>query len=121
LTLRPIIPNAQAGVNHVCFAIEKFDPNEVMGILTDNGLEPIEFGIPALVKPLTCAIRLRQWANNSGGPTHPLGPPELYLTDPDNIARRNLPVTHGWTNTMLASEGGINPKLSLSITRAGIR
>jgi len=45
LTLRPIIPNAQAGVNHVCFAIEKFDPNEVMGILTDNGLEPIEFGI----------------------------------------------------------------------------
>jgi catechol 2,3-dioxygenase-like lactoylglutathione lyase family enzyme len=74
-----------AGINHVCFTIENFDPNRVMGILAENGLEPIEYGVPALVKPLTCRTRLRQRANNGGGPTYPLGTPELYLNDPDNI------------------------------------
>lgn len=78
-------PNVKAGINHVCFTIENFDPNRVMGILVGNGLEPIEYGIPALIKPLTCRVRLRQRANNGGGPTHPLGTPELYFNDPDNI------------------------------------
>jgi catechol 2,3-dioxygenase-like lactoylglutathione lyase family enzyme len=78
-------PNVTAGVLHVCFTIQNFDPNRVMGILADNGLEPIEYGIPALIKPLTCRTRLRQRANNGGGPTYPLGTPELYLNDPDNI------------------------------------
>ena len=78
-------PNAKAGVNHVAFTIENFDANRVMGILANNGLEPIEYGIPALIKPLTCRTRLRQRANNGGGPTSPLGTPELYFNDPDNI------------------------------------
>lgn len=78
-------PKLMAGINHVCFTIENFDPNRVMGILVENGLEPIEYGVPALIKPLTCRTRLRQRANNGGGPTHPLGTPELYLNDPDNI------------------------------------
>jgi catechol 2,3-dioxygenase-like lactoylglutathione lyase family enzyme len=78
-------PNVKAGINHACFTIENFDPNRVMGILVGNGLEPIEYGIPALIKPLTCRVRLRQRANNGGGPTHPLGTPELYFNDPDNI------------------------------------
>jgi hypothetical protein len=56
-----------------------------MAILIGNGLEPIENGIPALIKPLTCRVRWRQRANNGGGPTSPLGTPELYFTDPDNI------------------------------------
>jgi len=78
-------PNAIPGINHACFTIENFDPNRVMGILIANGLQPIENGIPALIKPLTCRVRLRQRANNGGGPTSPLGTAELYFTDPDNI------------------------------------
>jgi catechol 2,3-dioxygenase-like lactoylglutathione lyase family enzyme len=78
-------PNAIPGINHVCFTIENFDANRVMGILIANGFEPIETGIPALIKPLTCRVRLRQRANNGGGPTSPLGTAELYFTDPDNI------------------------------------
>lgn len=78
-------PNAIAGINHACFTIDNFDPNGVMGILIANGLEPIENGIPALIKPLTCRVRLRQRANNGGGPTSPLGTAELYFNDPDNI------------------------------------
>ena len=78
-------PNAISGINHACFTIENFDTERAMAILIDNGLEPIENGIPALIKPLTCRVRWRQRANNGGGPTSPLGTPELYFTDPDNI------------------------------------
>jgi catechol 2,3-dioxygenase-like lactoylglutathione lyase family enzyme len=78
-------PNAISGINHACFTIENFDAERVMGILIDNGLEPIENGIPVLIKPLTCRVRWRQRADNGGGPTSPLGTPELYFTDPDNI------------------------------------
>jgi catechol 2,3-dioxygenase-like lactoylglutathione lyase family enzyme len=78
-------PNAVSGINHACFTIEHFDAERVMAILIDNGLEPIENGIPALIKPLTCRVRWRQRANNGGGPTSPLGTAEVYFTDPDNI------------------------------------
>ncbi len=78
-------PNAVSGINHACFTIENFDPERVMATLVENGLEPIENGIPSLIKPLTCRVRWRQRANNGGGPTSPLGTPELYFTDPDNL------------------------------------
>src|SRR6266446_4128333 len=78
-------PNAVSGINHVCFTIENFDAERAMATLIDHGLEPIENGIPALIKPLTCRVRWRQRANNGGGPTSPLGTPEVYFTDPDNI------------------------------------
>jgi len=78
-------PNVASGINHACFTIENFNAEGAMAILIDNGLEPIENGIPALIKPLTCRVRWRQRANNGGGPTSPLGTPELYFTDPDNI------------------------------------
>jgi catechol 2,3-dioxygenase-like lactoylglutathione lyase family enzyme len=76
---------ATGAPNHACFTIQRFDPNRVMGILADNGLEPIEYGNNAAVKPLTCRTRLRQRSNNGGGPTHPLGSYELYFNDPDNL------------------------------------
>jgi catechol 2,3-dioxygenase-like lactoylglutathione lyase family enzyme len=79
-------PNAKAGINHACFTMPAFDPNTVMGILSDHGLEPIEYGNSALIKPLTCRTRFRQRANNGGGPGHWLGTAELYFNDPDNIA-----------------------------------
>jgi catechol 2,3-dioxygenase-like lactoylglutathione lyase family enzyme len=78
-------PNAVSGINHACFTIENFDPERVMAILIEDRLEPIENGIPSLIKPLTCRVRWRQRANNGGGPTSPLGTPELYFTDPDNL------------------------------------
>jgi catechol 2,3-dioxygenase-like lactoylglutathione lyase family enzyme len=78
-------PNARAGVNHVCFTMPAFDPNSVMNILSDNGLEPIEYGNASLIKPMTCRTRFRQRASNGGGPGHWLGTPELYFNDPDNI------------------------------------
>jgi catechol 2,3-dioxygenase-like lactoylglutathione lyase family enzyme len=78
-------PNAVSSINHACFTIENFDPERVMAILIENGLEPIENGIPSLTKPLTCRVRWRQRVNNGGGPTSPLGTPELYFTDPDNL------------------------------------
>jgi len=88
------------GINHVCFTIKNFDPGRAMGLLTDNGLEPIEFGNSSLIKPLTCRVRLRQRAANGGGPTSPLGTAELYFTDPDNIAIQLQDVSYcggsGW-------------------------
>lgn len=78
-------PKAAGGINHACFTVENFDAERAMAVLIENGLEPIETGIPALVKPLTCRVRWRQKANNGGGPTSPLGTPEVYFTDPDNI------------------------------------
>ena len=88
------------GINHVCFTIKNFDPGRAMGVLTDNGLEPIEFGNASLIKPLTCRVRLRQRAANGGGPTSPLGTAELYFTDPDNIAIQLQDVSYcggsGW-------------------------
>jgi catechol 2,3-dioxygenase-like lactoylglutathione lyase family enzyme len=88
------------GINHVCFTIENFDPGRAMGVLADNGLEPIEFGNASLIKPLTCRVRLRQRAANGGGPTSPLGTAELYFTDPDNIAIQLQDVSYcggsGW-------------------------
>jgi len=78
-------PNAMSGINHACFTIENFDTEKVMATLIANDFVPIETGIPALVKPLTCRVRWRQRANNGGGPTSPLGTPEVYFTDPDNL------------------------------------
>jgi catechol 2,3-dioxygenase-like lactoylglutathione lyase family enzyme len=78
-------PNTMSGINHACFTIENFGVERAMTTLIDLGLEPIENGNPALIKPLTCRVRWRQRANNGGGRTSPLGTPELYFTDPDNI------------------------------------
>jgi catechol 2,3-dioxygenase-like lactoylglutathione lyase family enzyme len=87
-------PNTVSNINHVCFTIEHFDAERVMAILIGNGLEPIENGIPALIKPLTCRVRWRQRANNGGGPSSPLGTPEIYFTDPDNIRIQLQDVTY---------------------------
>ena len=79
-------PDAISRIDHVCFTIDAFDAERVTAILIDSGLEPIEVGIPALIKPMTCRVRWRQRANNGGGPSSPLGTPELYFNDPDNIS-----------------------------------
>jgi hypothetical protein len=65
-----------------------------MGILADNGLEPIEYGNNAAVKPLTSRTRLRQHATNGGGPTHPLGTYELVFQRSDNVMIQIQDVTY---------------------------
>jgi len=93
-------PNGPAEINHACFTIENFDPGRVMGVLTENGFEPIEFGNSGSIKPMTCRVRLRQRAAGGGGPTSPLGTPELYFNDYDNIALQIQDVSYcggsGW-------------------------
>jgi catechol 2,3-dioxygenase-like lactoylglutathione lyase family enzyme len=82
-----LVGGEKSGINHVCFTIENFDAERIMAILIDHGLEPIESGIAAFInrKPMTCLVRWRQRVDNGGGPTSPLGTPELYFTDPDNV------------------------------------
>jgi catechol 2,3-dioxygenase-like lactoylglutathione lyase family enzyme len=67
-------------INHGCFFIEKFNPDEVLRGLTDYGLKPRETpNGPA--GPLQHYITLRM-PNRGGAPE---GTPELYFTDPDGI------------------------------------
>ena len=93
LTVGGTMPVTPTG-GHFCVTIQGFDPNQVMGILADHGLEPTEYGNAAQVKALTCRTRLRQKVNNGGGPTHPLGTYELYAQDPDNISFQIQDVTY---------------------------
>jgi catechol 2,3-dioxygenase-like lactoylglutathione lyase family enzyme len=78
-------------VGHCCFAIENYDPQRVMGSLIKNGLGPVEpnlrdsNGVLIAERELTCWVRWRQKEGNGGGPTSPMGTPELYFLDPDRI------------------------------------
>lgn len=78
------------GIHHACFGIENFDPQKVMGALISSGLEPVEYGGTGSAgptgpaRPMACQVRFRQRADNGGGPTSPIGTPEVMLTDPDN-------------------------------------
>jgi catechol 2,3-dioxygenase-like lactoylglutathione lyase family enzyme len=87
-------PSTGVGINHACFTMPAFDPNKVMNILVDSGLEPVEYGSNARNKPLTCSTRFRQRANNGGGPGHWLGSAELYFNDPDNIVMQLQDVSY---------------------------
>jgi catechol 2,3-dioxygenase-like lactoylglutathione lyase family enzyme len=67
-------------INHGCFFMEKFNPDDVLKTLADYGIKPrgnVGGGEP----PLTCYVTLRM--ENRGG--SPGGTPELYFTDPDGI------------------------------------
>ncbi len=67
-------------INHGCFFMEKFNPDDVLKTLADYGVKPrgrVGGGEP----PLTCYVTLRM--ENRGG--SPGGTPELYFTDPDGI------------------------------------
>ncbi len=97
-------PQKPASINHCCYTIDNFDAKRVMGILIDYGMEPIEWGVPAYVKPMTCRVRLRERAQNGGGPSSPLGTPELYFNDPDNIEIQLQDVSYcggsGWNGNI---------------------
>ena len=67
-------------INHGCFFMEGFDPDQVLKRLTDYGLKPRgDAGTPA--GPLMHYVTLRM-PNRGGAPE---GTAELYFTDPDGI------------------------------------
>jgi catechol 2,3-dioxygenase-like lactoylglutathione lyase family enzyme len=70
---------ASAAINHGCFLMDGFDPDDVLKKLTDYGLKPR--GATGAAGPLMHYISLRM--ENRGGA--PGGTPELYFTDPDGI------------------------------------
>ena len=71
---------AAGSINHGCFFMERFNPEEVLKGLTDYGLKPREDG-GGPVEPLRHYVTMRM--PNRGGAAE--GTAELYFTDPDGI------------------------------------
>jgi hypothetical protein len=69
-----------ASINHACFTVDRFSPDEVLKTLETFGLKPRDSAAgPA--GPLRHYVTMRM--ENRGGA--PGGTPELYFTDPDGL------------------------------------
>lgn len=69
-----------AVINHVCMTVEAFDTEEILGKLSDYGIQSRVEGESTVV-PLRSYISMRM--PNRGGAEG--GTPELYFTDPDGL------------------------------------
>jgi catechol 2,3-dioxygenase-like lactoylglutathione lyase family enzyme len=69
-----------ASINHFCFNLEGFDPDQILKTLERYGIQPRE-GQTSPVGPMRHYISMRM--ENRGGAKE--GTPELYFTDPDGI------------------------------------
>jgi catechol 2,3-dioxygenase-like lactoylglutathione lyase family enzyme len=69
-----------ASINHACFSLDRFDPDETRKTLERFGLAPRDAG-PGAAGPLRHYVTMRM--ENRGGA--PGGTPELYFTDPDGL------------------------------------
>jgi catechol 2,3-dioxygenase-like lactoylglutathione lyase family enzyme len=69
-----------ASINHGCFNLDAFKPDDVIKALESYGIKPRE-GTAGPVGPLRHYISMRM--ENRGGA--PGGTPELYFTDPDGL------------------------------------
>jgi catechol 2,3-dioxygenase-like lactoylglutathione lyase family enzyme len=69
-----------ASINHGCFSLDSFKPDEVIKALESVGIKPRE-GTAGPVGPMRHYISMRM--ENRGGA--PEGTPELYFTDPDGL------------------------------------
>lgn len=76
----PAAPPRPASINHGCFSMDAFKPDEVTKALESYGLKPRE-AATGPVGPLRHYISMRM--ENRGGA--PGGTPELYFTDPDGL------------------------------------
>jgi catechol 2,3-dioxygenase-like lactoylglutathione lyase family enzyme len=76
----PPAPPRPATINHGCFSMDAFKPDEVTKALESCGLKPRE-GATGPVGPLRHYVSMRM--ENRGGA--PGGTPELYFTDPDGL------------------------------------
>lgn len=75
----PPAPPRPAGINHLCFSMERFNPDQISKTLEGYGLKPREGTGPA--GPMQWYISMRM--ENRGGAKE--GTPEFYFTDPDGI------------------------------------
>ena len=73
-------PPRPASINHGCFSMDGFKPDEVVKSLESFGLKPRE-GATGPVGPMRHYVSMRM--ENRGGA--PGGTPELYFTDPDGL------------------------------------
>jgi catechol 2,3-dioxygenase-like lactoylglutathione lyase family enzyme len=69
-----------ASINHGCFSLNGFKPDEIIRSLESYGIKPRE-GTTGPAGPLRHYISMRM--ENRGGA--PEGTPELYFTDPDGL------------------------------------
>lgn len=69
-----------ASINHACFSLDRFNPDETAKTLERFGLKPREGGTGA-AGPLRHYVTMRM--ENRGGA--PGGTPEFYFTDPDGL------------------------------------
>ncbi len=78
---RGATPACRAGqINHACWSLDGFKPDDVLKTLESFGLKPRE-STPGPVGPLRHYVTMRM--ENRGGA--PGGTPELYFTDPDGL------------------------------------
>ena len=73
-------PPRPASINHGCFNLDAFKPDDVVKAFESYGIKPRE-GTAGPVGPLRHYISMRM--ENRGGA--PGGTPELYFTDPDGL------------------------------------
>jgi len=76
----PAAPPRPASINHGCFSLDAFKPDDVIKALESAGIKPRD-GTTGPVGPLRHYISMRM--ENRGGA--PGGTPELYFTDPDGL------------------------------------
>jgi catechol 2,3-dioxygenase-like lactoylglutathione lyase family enzyme len=77
---RGTAPPRPAGINHVCFGMDGFDPEKVLKTLDAFGINA-RGDTPGPAGPLKSYVTMRM--ENRGGA--PGGTPELYFTDPDGL------------------------------------
>jgi catechol 2,3-dioxygenase-like lactoylglutathione lyase family enzyme len=92
---------APAFIDHVCFAVEDFDPDRILATLADYGVTPRadERRRPA---PLKSYVTMRM-PDRGGAPG---GTPELYFTDPDGILLQVQDVRYCCGSGYLGDERG---------------
>jgi catechol 2,3-dioxygenase-like lactoylglutathione lyase family enzyme len=76
----PAAPPRPASINHGCFSLDGFKPDQVIKALESYGIKPRE-GTTGPAGPMRHYTSMRM--ENRGGA--PEGTPELYFTDPDGL------------------------------------
>ena len=74
--------NVTPGISHLCLSMEGFDDDQIVSILAEHGVTPIEAGSGGLSGG-AMRVRIRMRGADFGG--DPDGTPELYFGDPDGI------------------------------------
>jgi len=76
LAVSAAAPNTAPAINHFCFAVEGFNADRIVKLMTERGLTRADSG-----GPLTVRVRMR--GPDAGGAKE--GTAELYIGDPDGI------------------------------------